>query len=230
MTDAPSGNHDAVRILIHTNQNPKYIYVVARMICLTDLPASDAAIIGKSFTKEDIQSASSTPIIASVENIQSCQHSNSCNMYTISLSPRSWKYAAKGSRLQKKENWTFKPITNRLQAAQFAAGVVVLFQTIVYLRDTSMSGSSSSNNNNNSQYLCLGAIRSPGFIIGSTRHLRRIADGPQINKKSSAGPKKKRLSSGNYERQNNKSEVNQKSNLKGSITDEPLLKVPKYKN
>ena len=74
------------------------------------------------------------------------------------------------------------------------------------------------------------SVTSPGFIIGSTRHLRRIADGPQINKKSSAGPKKKRLSSGNYERQNNKSEVNQKSNLKGSITDEPLLKVPKYKN
>ena len=152
------------------------------------------------------------------------------------------KTAAKGSRLPKKENWTFKPITNRLQAATFAAGVVVLFQVIVYARATPASGGSSSSSSSSSgssdQYLCLGAIRSPGFIVGSTRHLRRIAgneshatstktSATKATKKKSATTtaQKKRSSSGTG---TSTKVLVTSGNMKGSVTDEPLMKVPRY--
>ena len=99
--DAASGNHDAVRILIQTNQDPTSVYVVARLVCLTDLPSSDAALVGQLFTKETIVNASTTPIIASIEDISSFRHANAssassdnsgANAFTVALSPRSWKY------------------------------------------------------------------------------------------------------------------------------------------
>jgi hypothetical protein len=272
------------------------------MVCLTDLPSSDAALVGQLFTKEMIANASTTPIIASIEDISSFRHANAssdnsdnsdhsdnsgANAFTVALSPRSWKYgtlvlfeqstavclcvffyfyfghsfviccfvlvslcwtfnnnnpkkktAAKGSRLPKKENWTFKPITNRLQAATFAAGVVVLFQVIVYARATPTSGGSGSSSGSSDQYLCLGAIRSPGFIVGSTRHLRRIAgneshatstktSATKATKKKSATTtaQKKRSSSGTG---TSTKVLVTSGNMKGSVTDEPLMKVPRY--
>lgn len=188
----PTGNHDAVRIAIQLNRtkyNPTQISVVARMSCLTDLPSSDAHLLNLVLTEKEIfassacsedaaapaaaaaAAATNNPVIASMEDISACQHVDAPNSFTVALCPRSWKYAAKGSRLSRKENWTFKPITNKLQAATFASGVVVLFQVLVYAKESS------------DQYRCVGVVRSSGFIVGSTRHLRRIAGTESKNNK-----------------------------------------------
>ena len=166
----------------------KNICLVARMSCLSNLPLSDSYLLGKKLSKEEILSPMPDPVVvwmdgvsnngsgssggggaasasgATATSTSSTTTTDTTVTHNISLTTRAWKYAAKGSRLPKKEKWTFQPIQTPMEAADFADGVIVTFHVVVYAR-TGEKGK---------DYLCIGALRSSGFIIGSTRHLRRI--------------------------------------------------------
>jgi hypothetical protein len=176
--------------------------LVARMCSLNLLPIDDHLLIGEIVSRlKMLDPSSPTPVIAlseghfgnyaTVETVKggkkidqhksnsSCTNNpaitdNSLSTYIAHLSPRSWKYVTEGSNVQKKEKWTYKPITNIIDARNLSENRHVL-QVRLY---------NQINDTNGGTYQCLGVIRSPAFLLGSKRSLcRRMRNTTTLEKK-----------------------------------------------
>ena len=207
----PAGNHDAIKIKLIANAviPPDDILIITRICCLTDLPATDSSLVNHVYTKEQIFSEIPEPVIFSMAGLndsesvtQTTNAQQGSRTYTISLAPRAWKYLKKGSRLTKKEDYTFKPIVSQETADTFSKNIIVTYQVVIYVLDNSSTvekgstaakagkskGKGTKRKKRNSgkqgeQYRCIGTLRSSGFIIGSTRHLRRITNAAKSKEK-----------------------------------------------
>ena len=171
--------------------NPSHVCVVARMCPLSELPANDSALVGQRVGREPMLEASPSPVIAFSEekDLKPAKVDRQGHRtHVVRLSPlqHRWKYKYSGSNIQRKETWTHHPITN-LEDAKEMAGNRAVLQVMVFAREqaggTGSNGSAhvrfieDGDNSCGDSYMCLGVLRSPAFVVGSKRSLRRLICG-----------------------------------------------------
>ena len=117
----------------------------------------------REFPGELPESTRSSNTCAPANILSSEMHSHNPE-YIAFLKPRwTWKYTGSGGRQRHKEMWTQAPVTD-LEIAKTMDSMVTLQVLMLAIESSEESCTKAT---------CISSICSPGFFVGSTRHLRR---------------------------------------------------------
>ena len=92
------------------------------------------------------------------------------------LLPKTWKYDGPVGKMHGKESMTFSPVDSNFKMSDFVAKGLLTLRISLFVQKpgrTSKTSSSSSSSKSSPVYECVSVLRSKGFVVGSTRQLRR---------------------------------------------------------
>ena len=150
-----------------TNANtlPQRLILVVDIISVT-LPETEDAnqVTQATYTSQHLHSLQGSSIVAT-KDIQwqaLCQGMDGAVEMVVRLMPKTWKYNGPVTKMHGKEKMTYRPVDSKEKVSSYLEKCLLCCRVSTFLRKEI-----------GDVYECLSVVRSKGFVVGSTRQLRR---------------------------------------------------------